>query len=73
MEQNTTHLKEWFDYEVKGEFSIKKVEEKEGIPHGSLAKFQSGERSYLGIAEDRVFAWAKRRGYNPDYQYNPIV
>ena len=72
-ENNESHLKEWFDYEVKGEFSIKKIEEKEEIPKGSLAKFVSGERPYLGISKEKIFTWAKSRGYNPTQQYNPIV
>lgn len=73
MKNNLEHLKEWFDYEVKGEFSLLKVEQKEGLVRACLSKFVSGERSYLGRSENQVFNWAKRRGYNPEQQYNPIV
>ena len=73
MVNDLKHLKEWFDFEVKGEFSLSKVEEKEGLVNTSLSKFVSGERSYLGRSESQIFNWAKRRGYNSEQQYNPIV
>lgn len=73
MSNDINHLKEWFDFEVKGEFSLSKVEQKEGLVRASLSKFVSGERTYLGRSESQVFEWAKRRGYNRQQQYNPIV